>query len=276
MYEQVAEKLLQFPLFADYDLESLRWLADPQRYVYVKQGEIILHQDSSPERCHILIEGTASVKKRTEEYDIPIIVLHPGSFCGEISVMTDAPTAAQVQALEDSMLICLEKDDFFHMLSKYPSLERKLMRMLNEQVRNMENATWYRERESFLKLEHDVQTAKQIQHSFLPDSIAQPEGWHICSRFHPAREVAGDFYDCFLMSQGRRIGLIIADVCDKGIGAALFMALSRSLLRAYIEQNQFISRSLVDLLIMIAVYRPANVACMIPCQPNSLWGQPNC
>ena len=93
------------------------------------------------------------------------------------------------------------------------------------------------ERENLLKLESDVQIGRKIQESFLPDVLPQPAGWEIAARFHPAREVAGDFYDSFQLTQGRRVALVIADVCDKGVGAALFMALFRSLYRAYSQQN---------------------------------------
>jgi sigma-B regulation protein RsbU (phosphoserine phosphatase) len=86
------------------------------------------------------------------------------------------------------------------------------------------------------KYERDVQIGRQIQASFLPDTLPQPPGWEIAARFQPAREVAGDWYDAFPLTHGR-IGLVIADVCDKGVGAALFMALMRSLLRAYAQQN---------------------------------------
>ena len=93
-------------------------------------------------------------------------------------------------------------------------------------------------REELLKIEHDVQIARQIQTGFLPNSLPQPPGWEIAARFHPAREVAGDFYDAFMITQNRRVGFVIADVCDKGVGAGLFMALSRSLLRAFAQQHQ--------------------------------------
>ncbi len=87
------------------------------------------------------------------------------------------------------------------------------------------------------KIEHDVEIARDIQLSFLPREIPQPEGWDVAAYFAPAREVAGDFYDAFMMAQNRRLGFVIADVCDKGVGAALFMALARSLTRAYAQQN---------------------------------------
>ena len=87
------------------------------------------------------------------------------------------------------------------------------------------------------KIEHDVDIARDIQLNFLPRELPKPDGWEIAAYFAPAREVAGDFYDAFTMVQGRRIGFVIADVCDKGVGAALFMALTRSLTRAFAQQN---------------------------------------
>jgi sigma-B regulation protein RsbU (phosphoserine phosphatase) len=86
------------------------------------------------------------------------------------------------------------------------------------------------------RYERDVQIGRQIQASFLPEALPRAPGWEIAARFQPARQVAGDWYDAFPLTHGR-IGLVIADVCDKGVGAALFMALMRSLIRAYAQQN---------------------------------------
>jgi sigma-B regulation protein RsbU (phosphoserine phosphatase) len=93
-------------------------------------------------------------------------------------------------------------------------------------------------KEELLKIERDVQIARQIQEGFLPDQLPQAAGWEIAACFHPARNVAGDFYDAFMLSQNRRIGFLIADVCDKGVGAALFMSLSRSLIRSFAQVHQ--------------------------------------
>jgi phosphoserine phosphatase RsbU/P len=86
------------------------------------------------------------------------------------------------------------------------------------------------------KIEHDLDIGRQIQRTFLPTVFPKLEGWEVASYFQPAREVAGDFYDVFLMPSNC-LGLVIADVCDKGVGAALFMSLMRSLLRAYAMQQ---------------------------------------
>ncbi len=83
-------------------------------------------------------------------------------------------------------------------------------------------------------LERELAIGREIQATFLPETIPQPAGWEIAAWFEPARQCAGDFYDTFLLPGGR-VGLVIADVCDKGVGAALFMALFRSLVRSTAE-----------------------------------------
>lgn len=84
--------------------------------------------------------------------------------------------------------------------------------------------------------ERDLTSAQEIQVALLPDVLPAPPGWQVAKRFRPARQVAGDFYDCFELLQGLRLGFLVADVCDKGLSAALFMALSRTLLRHTAEQ----------------------------------------
>ncbi|CAM3307000.1 PP2C family protein-serine/threonine phosphatase [Kibdelosporangium persicum] len=84
---------------------------------------------------------------------------------------------------------------------------------------------------SLREYERDLSIAREIQSGFLPDELPCPPGWELAARFRPAKQVAGDFYDGFDLADGRRLGLVVADVCDKGIGAALFMALIRTLVR---------------------------------------------
>jgi len=80
-------------------------------------------------------------------------------------------------------------------------------------------------------LERELEIGREIQLGFLPDTLPSPTGWEVRAHFRPARQVAGDFYDAFTLDDGR-VALVLADVCGKGVGAALFMALFRSLLRA--------------------------------------------
>jgi serine phosphatase RsbU (regulator of sigma subunit)/anti-sigma regulatory factor (Ser/Thr protein kinase) len=88
-----------------------------------------------------------------------------------------------------------------------------------------------RERE---RIEQELRVARVIQQTLLPKEIPQIDGWTIAAHWQPAREVSGDFYDFISFPDGR-LGLVIADVTDKGVPAALVMATTRSLLRLTAE-----------------------------------------
>lgn len=81
-------------------------------------------------------------------------------------------------------------------------------------------------------LEHDLQTAYTIQQSFLPHHLPALPNAEIAAVMQPARLVGGDFYDVIPLHHGR-VGMLVADVSGKGVPAALYMALARTLLHAY-------------------------------------------
>jgi serine phosphatase RsbU (regulator of sigma subunit) len=82
------------------------------------------------------------------------------------------------------------------------------------------------------KFAGELALAGQIQASFLPRELPVLPGWDLAAQLVPARETSGDFYDLISLPGGRT-GLLVADVVDKGVGAAMFMALCSSLLRTY-------------------------------------------
>lgn len=86
------------------------------------------------------------------------------------------------------------------------------------------------------RLETEVQLARQIQQTFIPEQLPQFADWNLAARWRTARQVGGDFYDVFELPQ-KRLGLFIADVADKGVPAALFMALTRTLVRAAVIES---------------------------------------
>ena len=93
-----------------------------------------------------------------------------------------------------------------------------------------------REWERMKVIEFELEKGRQIQKDFLPVKLPAVPDWEIAICFQPAGKVAGDFYDVFKLPSGA-VGLVIADVCDKGVGSALYMALFRSLIRVFSLQS---------------------------------------
>ncbi|MCB0066760.1 MAG: SpoIIE family protein phosphatase [Caldilineaceae bacterium] len=123
---------------------------------------------------------------------------------------------------------------------EYSSDDRRLLNDLAVQaapavrvaqlVRQQELAAVERER-----IETELRVARTIQQTLLPKEVPAIEGWDIAALWQPAREVSGDFYDFIHLDNGC-LGVIIADVTDKGVPAALVMATTRTLLRAAAER----------------------------------------
>jgi sigma-B regulation protein RsbU (phosphoserine phosphatase) len=123
----------------------------------------------------------------------------------------------QMQATADQIALTLEN--------------ARLYGKLDESYRSLNQSK--KEIEAYSKaLDDELEKGKQIQRDFLPDQIPQLPGWEIATYFAPAKQVSGDFYDVFSLPS-ENLGIVIADVSDKGVGAALYMALIRSLIRVF-------------------------------------------
>ncbi|MEK6754503.1 MAG: GAF domain-containing protein [Chloroflexota bacterium] len=86
------------------------------------------------------------------------------------------------------------------------------------------------------RLETEVQLARQIQQTFIPQFLPEHPAWQFAARWRTARQVGGDFYDVIELPN-KKLGIFIADVADKGMPAALFMALTRTLMRAAVIET---------------------------------------
>lgn len=123
----------------------------------------------------------------------------------------------QMQATSDQIAMTIEN--------------ARLYGRLDESYRSLDRSK--QEIEAYSKaLDDELGKGRQIQRDFLPRQIPQLPNWEIETYFAPAKQVSGDFYDVFSLP-GNNLGIVIADVADKGVGSALYMALIRSLLRVF-------------------------------------------
>ncbi|MBN1485140.1 MAG: SpoIIE family protein phosphatase [Chloroflexia bacterium] len=111
----------------------------------------------------------------------------------------------------------------------------------------IENARLYQVAIEKGRMERELQVAREVQQSLIPQGTPQVEGWDLAAWWRPAREVSGDFYDFVPVDlnlakktaagAADSWGVVLADVSDKGMPAALFMALSRSIVRASVVHS---------------------------------------
>jgi serine phosphatase RsbU (regulator of sigma subunit) len=101
---------------------------------------------------------------------------------------------------------------------------------------NLENIQLLAQEQDRIRMAQELQVAQRIQASLLPAVVPVVEGYKIAHAWDPAREVGGDFYDFLPLPHGK-LGLLMADVADKGIPAALFMATTSTLLRVSAQDH---------------------------------------
>jgi sigma-B regulation protein RsbU (phosphoserine phosphatase) len=126
--------------------------------------------------------------------------------------------------------------------------ELRLLRLMgNQAAMAIDRARLHQAELQALGLEREMALGREIQLSLLPEAVPALPGWEFATYYEAARQVGGDFYDFFsLAGEGRlpderagapprpggQLGMVVADVAGKGVPAALFMALSRTLIRA--------------------------------------------
>jgi serine phosphatase RsbU (regulator of sigma subunit) len=176
-------------------------------------------------------------KLRAEPFDLVLLDVQMPEMDGPQVLETlrnDAELAhlpvIMVSAVDDidTIVHCLElgADDYLPRLFKPPILRARMRAALDR--KRLRDA----ERDHAAGLTRELAVARKIQDDFLPESLPVAIGVELEAVLHPARQVSGDFYDAFQLGLGGPIVLVVGDVCDKGVGAALFMALFRSLIRA--------------------------------------------
>lgn len=245
------ELLRQAQLFSHLSDDELGRMAAGLAERHLPAGAVLFNQGDIGHECYVILAGSLEVITFMAGTELQLEVYHPGQLIGEMALIDRSPRSATVRALVASDLLVLGEEAFKTLLSSNPELAMAMLRDGTARVRNTnqrmisdlerKNAellaayTQLQAAQAELirlsRIEEELAVARRIQASFLPRRLPQPAGWQVAAYSRGAQAVGGDFFDCIELADGR-LGLVVADACGKGVTAALFVALTRSLLRA--------------------------------------------
>jgi serine phosphatase RsbU (regulator of sigma subunit) len=245
--------------------ELLSSLAQVALQCDFQAGEIIMREGSTGRQFYVIIDGLVEVVKGTAPNEMRLAQRGPGEFIGEMALLEDRPRFATIRALQPTCLLEFSEEGLHAVLLEQPLLLYRAIRVLMARLReadlqmiadlqskNVELATAYRELQEAQagllekeRLERDLELARELQQSILPQQFPHLSGLQFAARSLPARQVGGDFYDVIPLGRGR-VGLVIADVSDKGMPGALYMALTRSLIHAEAKRSSSPRRVLLS------------------------------
>jgi serine phosphatase RsbU (regulator of sigma subunit)/anti-sigma regulatory factor (Ser/Thr protein kinase) len=198
-------------------------------------GELILLKPGDPnESVRVVLQGRLKVY-----LDQPgsgdFIDVGVGACVGEMSVIDHRPVSAYVVAEPGTQLLVIDADTFLNKMMAIPRVSRNLMSTLSGRMRRSDELTIQRMRRmmEMEQAQRELQYARSIQNSLLPSEplFADDPRIDCVGRMCTAREVGGDFYDIFFLDP-QHVFFVIADVCGKGLPAALFMVRAIAILRA--------------------------------------------
>jgi sigma-B regulation protein RsbU (phosphoserine phosphatase) len=253
MKPEIASMIGQVPLFAGLRGTELSFVASLLDQVQIPAGTLLFREGDPGDHFYLIVDGEAEVIKSLGTPDERSIAIRKaGEFFGEMSLFeSDGRRMASVMARSPLCMLRMARKDFDVLLQRRPALAHEMLRVLSLRLththettiadlreKNRQLAEAYEELKAAQaqivekeRLEKELETARWIQQSILPRSLPSRPGFDFGALLTPARAVGGDLFD-FIPLAGDRIGVVIGDVSDKGVPAAIFMALTYSLLRA--------------------------------------------
>jgi len=205
----------------------LRELAAKAEMLRVAAGKTIVTRGEIGSKMYFIISG----QTRVHHDEVTLANIGPGDVFGEMAVLDSEKRSASVTTQSDSLLLSIEREVFYEALSTDPAAFKAVIHAVLQREREIIQEVKTRSTK-LMAYEKEMEIGRRIQADFLPKSVPKLDNLELAFTFEAAREVAGDFYDVFKLNSLPHLAIVIGDVCDKGVGAALFMTLFRSLIRA--------------------------------------------
>jgi len=248
------EKIIQHvPLFSSLPQTEIQRLAETLRTREFPPKSIVMREGEHGDSFFIVLSGEIEIVKAMDTPDERLLGARgEGESIGEMSLLNlDGLRTASVRTTTPTQMLEMTRDDFNALLRRQPLFAYEMVRVLSQRLSEAHNKTIsdlheknrqitqaYEELKAAHlqivekeKLERELAVARQIQKSILPLKLPLLDGFDFGARMEATRAVGGDFYDLVALDD-HRVGIAVADVSDKGVPAAIFMALTRSLLRS--------------------------------------------
>lgn len=244
-----------FPGITEDDVRALMNAAVAQTY---PAEHVLVHEGEIEHLFYILADGQAEISQKLGDGTKRVIITRqPGEFFGEMALIEKMPRSATVTALTKVTVLEVSEESFQELLVQRPSLALAMIRRFVSNVRASGRATindLTRKNEELRraydelkaaqaelvqkeKLEHELEIAGEVQRSLLPATFPKVNGYSFFGRNVPARHVGGDLYDVIRVDD-EHVGLLMADVSDKSVHAALIMAVTRTLFLSHARRSR--------------------------------------
>ena len=193
--------------------------------VYLPAGTVIMREGEPGDEMFVILEGELAISRRGKRIDY----LGPGMVLGEMAMIDDKPRSATATTATDCSLIRLDRAGFRELVSRSPEFALRVMNIMSVRTRRLIEEEARRQR-----MEEELAIGRRIQLSLLPSGCPYVAGYQFAACYRAAREVGGDLYDFIVQPDNPAlVHIVVADVTGKGVPAALYMAVSRTLMHTY-------------------------------------------
>ncbi len=243
-----------FKDISDAELDALCSVAQVRTY---PAGQVLVREGEVEHVFYIVADGQVAITHQLGPTQQRLIaVRNPGEYFGEMALIENKPRSASATTLTEASVLEITEDVFNDFLAKSPGMALSMIRHITANLRNADQAAIkdlaqknaeLAEAYEDLKdaqagivakerMERELEIAGEVQRNLLPAYFPKTPGYTYAASNAPARHVGGDFYDV-LKVDNEHVGLLLADVSDKGVHAALIMAVTRTLFVAHARRS---------------------------------------
>jgi serine phosphatase RsbU (regulator of sigma subunit) len=242
-----------FAGISDQELDALCRVVTPRSYPPAYR---LCVEGAVEHTFYVVAEGQVAITQSLGSEKRVLALREPGEFFGEMALIDNKPRTASVTTLVETTVLEVSEEAFNEFLTHSPNIALALIRRLSANSRasneatiadltrkNQELAKAYEDLKAAQvelvkreRLEREMEIAGEVQRSLLPAEFPRAQGFSFAGRNVPARHVGGDLYDVIKIDN-EHVGLLMADVSDKSVHAALFMAVTRTLFLAHARRS---------------------------------------